>query len=345
MPSWIDFRSDTVTQPTPKMRQAMAEAEVGDDILGEDPTVDRLEELGAKILGKEAGLFVVSGTMANQLSVMVVTHPGDEILAAEESHIYNLEVGAVAALSGVQARTLRSVRGRFDPMDLRRSVRPRGIQAPRTRMLCLENTFDLNRGIPLPPEYIASVAELAHSHELICHLDGARLFNAAVALNVAVANLCSHVDSVMVALTKGLAAPIGALLCGSATFIERARWMRQRIGGGMRQAGHLAAAGIVGLETMMERLQEDHQNARRLIEGLLAVDPSLVEPTSGQTNIVQVRFDALGIAATQVADALLQRGIKIKPIDEYACRMVTHWGIGVEEVDRAVAEIRAAVGL
>ncbi len=341
MGSWIDFRSDTVTVPTAEMREAMATAEVGDDILGEDPTVDKIEAIGASMLGKEAGLFVVSGTMANQLAVMSVTRPGDEILAAEESHIYNLEVGGLAALSGVQSRTLRSVNGRFDLADLKRSVRSPGIQFPRTRMLCLENTFDLNRGIPLPPDYIREVTETARGYELFCYLDGARLFNAAVELNAPPAHLCSDVDAVMVALTKGLAAPIGALLCGSATFIDRARWMRQRIGGGMRQAGHMAAAGIIGLEKMMGRLQDDHNNARRLVEGLLAIEPSLVEPTSGQTNIVQIRLDGVGIPAAQVVESLLKRGIKIKLIDEYACRMVTHWGIGPAEVDRAVAEIKA----
>lgn len=344
MPSWIDFRSDTVTLPTAEMREAMAAAEVGDDILGEDPTVDRLEELGAKMLGKDAGLFVVSGTMANQLAVMTVTQPGDEILAAEESHVYNLEAGGASALSGVQIRTLRSIDGRFDPSDLQRSVRSPGIQFPRTRMLCLENTFDLNRGIPLPPSYVAETVAAGHENGLFCYLDGARLFNAAVALDVPLASLCRDVDAVMVALTKGLAAPMGALLCGATSFVERARWMRQRIGGGMRQAGHMAAAGIVGLETMLGRLQEDHRNARRLVDGLLAIDSSLVEPTSGQTNVVQVRFDAMGIPAAEVVETLLQRGIKIKLLGERACRMVTHWGIGPDEVDRAVEEIRAALG-
>jgi threonine aldolase len=345
MASQIDFRSDTVTQPTAEMRKAMAAAEVGDDILGEDPTVSRLEVLGARMLGKEACLFVVSGTMANQIAVMTVTQPGDEILAAEESHIYNLEVGGVAALSGVQVRTLRSTNGRFDLSDLRRSIRPPGIQSPRTRMLCLENTFDLNRGIPLPPAYISQVAGVAHEHDLFCHLDGARLFNAAVALDVPLASLCADVDSVMVALTKGLAAPIGALLCGSQAFVQRARWMRQRIGGGMRQAGHMAAAGIVALETMMGRLHEDHLNARRLVEGLRKIHPSLVEPTSGQTNIVQLRLDTVGVPAKRMVEVLLQREIKIKPVGEYACRMVTHWGIGPEEVDRAVSEIAAVLAL
>ncbi|MEX0975256.1 MAG: GntG family PLP-dependent aldolase [Bacillota bacterium] len=338
-----DFRSDTVTLPTQQMRDAMATAEVGDDILGEDPTVDTLEALGARMLGKEASLFVVSGTMANQLAVMTATQLGDEILVAEESHIYNLEVAGMAALSGVQARTLKSVNGRFNLSDLDRSIRSPGVQFARTRMLCLENTFDLNRGIPLPPSYIAEVAAITHRHELFCYMDGARLFNASVALNVPLTSLCADVDAVMVALTKGLAAPIGALLCGSVSFVERARWMRQRIGGGMRQAGHMAAAGIVGLETMMGRLEEDHQNAKRLVEGLMSIDPSLVEPASGQTNVVQLRFDALGIPATQVVEALLQRGIKIKLIGEYACRMVTHWGICRDEVDLALREIRTVL--
>jgi len=278
--------------------------------------------------------------MANQIAVMSATRPGDEILLAEESHLYNLEVGGLAALSGVQAKTLLSENGYFDLKDLKNAIRAPGIQAPVTSMLCLENTFDLNRGIPLPPAYIEEVAELARGQGLFCYLDGARLFNAAVALDVPPKVLAKPVDAVMIALTKGLAAPIGAVLAGSEAFIARSRWIRQRLGGGMRQAGHMAAAGIVALDTMLGRLAEDHQNARLLVEGLMAVEPSLVEPTSGKTNIVQLRLEKTGITSAELVSKLLERGIKIKPIHKWGCRLVTHYGIEKSHVRKVVHEIR-----
>lgn len=340
----IDLRSDTVTQPTMEMRRAMMEAEVGDDILGEDPTVDRLEALAASMLGKEAGLYVISGTMGNQVAIMALTERGDEILVSEESHIYNLEVGGLAALSGVQARTLRSREGRFDLDELARAIRPRGIQSAVTRLLCLENTFDLNRGIPLPPDYISDVMRVARSHGLKGYLDGARLFNAAVALNVEPRDLCADVDAAMICLSKALCAPVGSVLVGSAEFIEKARWVRQRLGGGMRQAGHMAAAGLVALQTMVRRLHEDHANAQRLVRRLNEIDPQLVEPTSGRTNIVQVDFRPLGMTAAFVAGELLKRGVKIKVIGEWSCRMVTHHGVESRDVDRVADVIAEVIG-
>ena len=339
MTRFIDLRSDTVTQPTDEMRRAMMEAEVGDDILGEDPTVDRLEALAAKMLGKEAGLFLISGTMANQVAIMAATLRGDEILVSETSHIYNLEVSGLAALSGVQARPLRSDRGRFDLHEVRKAIRPKGIQSAVTRLICFENTFDLNRGIPLPADYVSEVMAVAHERGVSGYMDGARLFNAAVALGVPASDLTADVDAVMICLSKGLCAPVGSILAGSVDFIDRARWVRQRIGGGMRQAGHMAATGIVALEKMVPRIAEDHANARLLIAKLNEIRPGLVEPTSGQTNVIQASFESAGKTAQFMADELLKRNVKVKPIGDWACRMITHLGIGPNEVEQAVQAI------
>ncbi|MCX7779746.1 MAG: aminotransferase class I/II-fold pyridoxal phosphate-dependent enzyme [Negativicutes bacterium] len=335
-----DFRSDTVTQATPEMRRAMMEAEVGDDILGEDPTVQKLETMGASMFGKEAALLVVSGTMANQIAIMVLTQLGDEIILGEETHLYNLEVGGIAALSGVQARAIKSHMGKFDLKDIKRAIRPKGVQSPVSRVLCLENTYDLNRGYSLSPEYQAEVAGIARANGMAVYLDGARLFNAAAALKVTVAQLAADVDALQVCLTKGLAAPFGSLLMGSRAFIDRARWIRQRIGGGMRQIGHMAAAGIVALESMVDRLAEDHVNAQRLAAGLAAIDERLVDLDKVKTNIVQIDFAPVGKDALYMTEALLARGIKVKPIGETSCRMITHYGLDAHDVDAAVAAIR-----
>jgi len=334
-----DFRSDTVTKPTPQMLKAMVEAEVGDDLQGDDPTVKKLEAMAAAMFGKEAGLFVVSGTMANQVAIMALTQPGDEVLVGEKSHIFNLEAGGLAAISGVQSRVIPTDEKLFDPSIIESLIRPRGVQSPRTSVLCLENTYDLNRGIPITPEHQLTLADLAHKHGLAVYLDGARIFNAAVALRAPLTEFARGIDALQFCLTKGLAAPFGSLLLGTKEFIDRARWVRQRLGGGMRQAGFMAAAGIVALETMIDRMAEDHANAKRLAQGLAAIDESLANPDNTLTNIVYVEFAAFGLTAEQVAAQLLQRGIKVKPISATACRMITHWGITDEDVDYAVAAI------
>ena len=339
-PAILDFRSDTVTQPTLAMREAMAAAVVGDDLLGEDPTVARLEAMAAERFGKEAGLLVISGTMANQVAVMTLAGRGDEILAGEEAHIYNLEVGGVAALSGVQIRPLRASAGRFDPRDARRAIRRPGIQSQETRMLCLENTYDLNQGIALDAGYVEEIANIAHAHGLSVYLDGARIFNAAASFGTTVRDLCAPVDCLQFCLSKGLAAPLGAVLVGSRETIGTARRIRQRLGGGMRQAGHLAAAGIVALETMSERLGEDHANAARLAAGLAAIDDRLVAAEASAMNIVRVDFGAAGFDAELVASTLFDLGVRIKPLGEGACRMVTHWGLSRDDVDAALDIVR-----
>jgi threonine aldolase len=319
------------------MRKAMASAVVGDDILGEDPTVQRLEGMCAAMFGKEAGLFVISGTMANQVAVMALTQLGDEIIVGEDTHIYNLEVAGLAALSGVQARPVRAEQGRFSPADVKKAIRPKGIQSAISRVLCLENTYNLNRGIPLNLDYLKEMADIAHGHDMTIYLDGARIFNASVAFNMSLAELCRPVDCLQFCLSKGLAAPVGSILVGTKTFIDRARWIKQRIGGGMRQAGHMAAAGIVALEKMQDRLKEDHENATYLARGLAAIDKRLVDLGAPRTNILYIDFGAAGRKATPIVGELLKNNVKIKQIDEGACRMITHWGIDKGDIDIVLA--------
>lgn len=340
----LDFRSDTVTQPTEEMRRAMASAVVGDDILGEDLTVQRLEAMSATMFGKEAGLFVISGTMANQVTIMVLTRLGDEIIVGEDTHIYNLEVGGLAALSSVQARPVRAEQGRFNPADVKKAIRPKGLQSAISRVLCLENTYNLNRGIPLDLDYHKEMADIAHSHDMTVYLDGARIFNAALAFNMSLAELCQPVDCLQFCLSKGLAAPVGSVIVGTKTFIERARWIKQRIGGGMRQAGHMAAAGIVALEKMQVRLKEDHENAAYLANGLAAIDERLVDPGALRTNILYINFGAAGKQAAPIVKELLKNNVKIKQIDEGACRMITHWGIDKGDIETVLALYKKIMG-
>lgn len=331
-----DYRSDAATLATPEMRQAMANAEVGDDFSGEDPTVNHLEEMSAQMFGKEAGLFVISCTMANQIAIMTSTNHGDEVLVGEESHIYNMETGALAALSGVQTRSIKSIDGQFDFQEVQRSIRRGGLQFPKTKVLCLENTYDLNRGIPLSGEYMSEVSLIAHKSDLLVYLDGARIFNTAAALKVEPSILCQGIDVMQFSLCKGLSAPVGCVLLGTKEFILKARRMRQRIGGGMAQAGHMAAAGVVALQTMVERIQEDHNNARRLAIGIADINKNLTDVGKTLTNIVQIKIENLTKDAYQTASELKEYGIRVKVIDSKTCRLVTHRCITSEDIDETI---------
>lgn len=335
-----DYRSDASTLATFEMRQAMANAEVGDDFCGEDPTVKRLEEMSAQMFGKEAGLFVISGTMSNQIAIMASTQHGDEVLVGDESHIYNMETGALAALAGVQTRPLRSVDGQFDLQDVQKSIRKSGLQFPITKVLCLENTYDLNRGIPLSEEYMSELSLLAHKNDLLVYLDGARIFNAAAALKVEPKALCKGIDMMQFSLCKGLSAPVGCILLGTKDFIEQARRIRQRIGGGMAQAGHMAAAGIVALQTMINRIQDDHLNAKRLSIGLANLNENIVNVEKTLTNIVQIDFKSVGKDAYYMYHTLQGYGIKVKVIDSTTCRLVTHRGITAGDIDETIDVIK-----
>src|SRR5215813_13195258 len=267
----VDLRSDTLTLPTPEMRDAMARAEVGDDVWEEDPTVKRLEALAAERTGKDAGLFVASGTQGNLLSVWSQTQPGSEVILDLDSHIFNNEVAGASVISGVQMRAVKTTRGFLSPDQVRESLRPANIHIPPTGLVCLENTHNRHGGTCCTPEEIAGVAEVAHGAGVPVHLDGARLFNAAIALGRPARDFTGAVDSVTFCLSKGLGAPVGSIVCGSAAFVERARRLRKMVGGGMRQAGVLAAAGLVALERMVDRLADDHANARTLAEGLASL--------------------------------------------------------------------------
>jgi threonine aldolase len=333
----IDLRSDTVTMPTPAMREAMYRAEVGDDVLGEDPTVNRLEEMAAERMGKEAALFVASGTMANLVCLLTHCGRGDEFIVGHLTHTFLLEAGASAGVGGLHPHTVRNQPdGTLDLGDVEAAIRGDNIHFPRTRLICLENTHNRCSGAALSVEYTNSLCELAHSRHIAVHLDGARIFNAAIALGVDVKRLTRNVDSISFCLSKGLSCPVGSLVCGSADFIAEARRNRKMVGGGMRQAGIIAAAGVVALEQMIDRLAEDHVNARRLAEGLAEIAGLSVDPERVQTNIVY--FDLLngGLQPDQFLARLREGGVKVSSTGPRRYRAVTHYGIDAEDIGKAL---------
>ncbi|MEW6503443.1 MAG: low-specificity L-threonine aldolase [Chloroflexota bacterium] len=334
----IDLRSDTVTHPTPAMREAMAHAEVGDDVYGEDPTVNRLEEMAAERMGKEAGLFVASGTMGNLIAVLVHCQRGEEAIMGHLGHTFLFEAGGVSALGGVFVNTLpNQPDGSIALSDLENAIRGADIHQPISRLIILENTHNRCGGTVLDGEYTRQVGEFAHRHGVRLHLDGARIFNAAAALRVPVSDLTKSVDSVTFCLSKGLCAPVGSVLCGSKEFIAKARRVRKMLGGGMRQAGVLAAAGIVALEQIATRLEEDHRRARRLAEGLFQI-PAL-KPAYGmpQTNMVFVSLrEEVAKTAKEVAEELFQRGIRVGVTAPRTFRLVLHYWINDEDVEQTI---------
>lgn len=339
----IDLRSDTVTQPTKEMRDAMYNAIVGDDILGEDPTVRELERLSANILGKEDALFVTSGTMANQIAVMTFTNRGEEVIVGDTSHIYNLEVGGLSALSQVQPRTISAIDGYYDIHELENLIREPGIQNARTGLICIENTMNLNAGMAVSVENINEVCDIGSKYGIPVYMDGARIFNAAVALKVDVKEIVKNVDATMFALTKGLAAPFGAVLCGTKEFIKKARWNKQRIGGGFRQAGFLAAPGIIALRSLDTQLCIDHKNAKLLGEELYGIRGLSVDTTKIHTNIVVGSIKELNISIESFLDKLMNKGIKAKRISKTSFRMVTHYGIDEEDIKHVIATVKEIV--
>ena len=331
----VDLRSDTVTLPTPAMREAMARAEVGDDVWGEDPTVERLEALAAQRTGKEAGLFVASGTMGNLVSVLSLTQRGQEIILDLDSHIFNFEVASAAVIGGVQTRPIRTERGFLSPEQVHETIRPANIHIPPTGLVCLENTHNRHGGTVCTPDEIRGVAEVAHTAGIPVHLDGARIFNAAVALKRDLREFTTPVDSVTFCLSKGLGAPVGSLVCGTREFIGRARRWRKMLGGGMRQVGVLAAAGLVALEQMVDRLAEDHANARRLAERLARLPGIRLDLARVQTNIVIFFVERPGGAEMLVRECAARK-VKIHRIGPASVRCVTHKDVDAEDIDRAL---------
>ena len=337
----IDLRSDTVTQPTDAMRRAMARARVGDDVFGEDPTVQQLEALAAELTGKEAALFVPSGTMANLVSLLTHCGRGDEIIVGDQAHIFYYEQGGSAQVGGIHPHTVPNrADGTLDLEAVHHAIRPDDVHFPRTRLIALENTHNRCSGTPLPPAFLGAVADLAAAHGLKVHVDGARIFNAAEALGVTVKQLAETADSLSFCLSKGLAAPVGSLVCSNADFITRARRHRKVLGGGMRQAGVLAAAGIVALETMPARLTEDHANAQRLARGLNTLPGIRLLPESIQTNIVYVNFTAPAPPAAEIVTRLAEQGIRVLATGPDQIRAVTHYGISPEDIVRALAAFK-----
>ncbi len=341
----INLRSDTVTQPTPAMRQAMAEAEVGDDYYRDDPTVIALEEKAAALFGKEAAMLAFSATMANLVSVLSHTRRGESVILEASSHIFNNEAGGIATFGGVTPRTVQGVRGRLTPEQVERAVFPRGVLHPQTSLLCLENTHNAAGGTCLPLPRTEALVATARSLGLRVHLDGARIFNASVALGVGVRELTAPVDSVTVCLTKGLGCPVGALVLGGGDFVEEARRWRQAAGGGMRQGGVIAAAGMVALDTMVDRLAEDHANARRLAlllaEAGLILDPP---PEEVETNILFAEIPADLMDAPRFVEGLAEEGVRVNPPRGRRIRLVTHLDVSAEDIEAAGAAVGRVLG-
>lgn len=342
-PVLINLRSDTQTLPTEAMLRAISTASLGDDTYDEDPTVARFEALAAERLGKEAALLVPSGHMGNLIALMVHARPGDEVILDRDSHIYYYEVGSLANVAGLMPWALPSVAGRLDPDELQAAIRGRDLHYPRPRLLCLENTHNRSGGRVVPVAHHHALCRIARARGLALHLDGARIFNAAIAAGVPVTEYTRPVDSVMLCLTKGLSCPLGSVLAGSRDFIEQADRVRRRLGGGLRQAGIIAAPGIVALETMVERLAEDHRHARRLAEGIAKVPGLTLDLDAVETNMVYVDHRGTGLDTKAVLALLREAGVVASGRPPHQIRLVTNRHHDEATVDEAVARIHRAL--
>ena len=336
----VDLRSDTVTRPSAEMRRAMAEAEVGDDVYGEDPTVNRLEARAAEIFGKEAALFVPSGCMGNLIAVKVWTHHGDEVICEERGHVNLYELASMSAIAGCMPRVARGEDGILTWKQIEAVIRPKIYYDSQTALICLENTHNMAGGTVYPTALVEEICDHAHAAGLKVHLDGARIFNAATALSEKVAGMTRKVDSVMFCLSKGLGAPVGSMVVGTRAFIEKARVYRKMFGGGMRQAGVIAAAGLVAVEKSPGRLHIDHQNARRLAEGLAQTRGLRIDPAKVRTNIVIFDCSGTGKTAVELCDELYQRGIWAQDTAPYSVRLVTHVDVDRAGVERALVVLQ-----
>jgi threonine aldolase len=341
----IDLRSDTVTLPTPTMRKAIYDADLGDDVYGEDPSTNRLEKMAAEQMGKEAAVLVPSGTMGNLMCVLTHCARGEEVILGDQSHMFLNEAGGMSALGGIHPHIITNQPdGTMRLEDIEAAVRSDNIHFPRTRLICLENTHNRCNGSPLTSAYMDSVAALASRYGLSMHLDGARIFNAAVALGVNIRELTRNVNSLIFCLSKGLSAPVGSMVCGSREFIAEARRIRKLLGGGMRQTGVIAAAGIIALEQMMDRLAEDHMSARRLAEGIAQIRGLSIDLQRIRTNIIY--FDLVGdrMTADEFMTRLGKKGIRLLRTGPSRFRMVTHHGIRSEDIDAALVALGEVIG-
>jgi len=341
----VDLRSDTLTRPTAAMSRAMANADVGDDVFGEDPTVNKLEEMAAERLGKEAALFVASGTMGNLVSLLAHCGRGEEIILGSNSHTFFFEQGGSAAVGGIHPRTIANQPdGTLLLPEIEGAIRADNVHFPQTRLIVLENTHNLCSGYPLDLDYMQAVGDIARRHGLKIHVDGARFFNAAVALNLAPDKLAADADSVSFCLSKGLASPVGSVVCGSRDFIAGARRARKVVGGGMRQAGVLAAAGIVSLTDMVDRLADDHANARKLAEGLAQMPGLSIELSRVKSNIVFFELNREDLAVEQLLEHLNSHGVRMLPVGPARIRAVTHYHISADDIDYVLGVFAKALG-
>jgi threonine aldolase len=334
----IDLRSDTVTKPTDRMRKASYEAELGDDVYGEDPTINKLEEKSAEVLGKEAALFVTSGTQGNQIAVLTHCQSGNEIILEEESHLFYYEGAAISAFAGVQPRTLKGTRGAMNPVHVEAAIRGEDVHLPETTLICLENTHNRAGGAIVPTENMKAIHEIASKYKIPVHLDGARLFNAAVALNLPVTEFTKYTSTVQICLSKGLGSPVGSIIAGSEEFIMKARKWRKRLGGGLRQAGVIAAPSYIALTEMVERLSEDHFNAKRLEEGLRN-SPSIEVVNQVDTNIVLIDIEKLNVSAAQFLELIKSEGILAVAFGPTMIRFTTHYDITTEQIDQVIVKL------
>jgi threonine aldolase len=336
----IDLRSDTLTQPTPDMRKAMLNARVGDDVFGEDPTVNALQEKIARLTGKEAALFVTSGTMGNQVSINAHSQPGNEIIVEGNSHIFNYECGSPALLSGVQVMPLPGFRGSFTAEQVEEVIRPNNVHHPKTALICIENTHNRGGGTIFPYQRIQQISSVARQHNLKMHLDGARLWNASIATGIPISEYARHFDSVSLCFSKGLGAPVGSIIAGSQEFIDRARYYRKAYGGGMRQAGILAAAAIYAMDHHFERLSEDHRRAKKLGEFIATLPDVELDLETVQTNIIIFDIRKRGVDGQKFVDLLASEGVRMITFARTKIRAVTHLHISDMDIEQTIAALK-----
>ena len=340
----LDLRSDTVTLPSKEMLDSITSAELGDDVFGEDPTVNQLQRLAAERFGAEASLLVPSGTMANLVSVMTHCRQGDEVIVEQDAHIYYYEVGGLSAIAGTVPRWIKGDMGIYTAQQLRDTVRAPDLHLPPTTLVSIENTHNRAGGTVWTPKQVEEVAKTAHDLGAKVHIDGARIFNACVALDVSPEEYMRHVDSISFCLSKGLSCPVGSLLVSNADFISKARKNRKILGGGMRQAGVIAAPGIVALDSMVDRLKEDHDNAKMLAKGLLRIEGIAIDMRTVQTNIVVADVSGLGTSSAQAKDKLKVAGVLVTTFGPHTIRMVTHYGIGPDDIEEALVRVGGCFG-
>lgn len=340
---WIDLRSDTVTRPTPEMRKAMADAEVGDDVFGDDPTVTSLQEYAAELLGKEAGLFVPTGSMGNQVSLGALTRPGDEVICETNAHFLHYEGGSIAAHLGLVARPVPGDRGKITADQVGPMIRKGTEHNPHTACVAIENTHNAAGGAIFPLEEAKAIGKLCRDHGVAMHIDGARIFNAQAATGTPVKEWADCADTVTFCFSKGLGAPIGSMVCGSTEVIKEAHRLRKRLGGGMRQVGVIAAAARVALEAGPERLKEDHLNARKLAGGLAELNPAAVDPKTVETNMIYLDLAPFGMTSGELAEALKGHGITALGGSWTTIRLVTHRDVTSDDIDKCLEAFRSVL--